>query len=987
MKNQIIVRGAREHNLKNIDVNIPRNKLVVITGPSGSGKSSLAFDTIYAEGQRRYLENLSDYPKQFLNLLKKPEVDQIENLSPAIAIDDKSAAKTPRSTVGTMTEIYDYLRVLFSRAAEARCVECGAELEKNTVGQIVEKILELPRETERIILAPVLFSDHDNIKDAVNKFERAGYLRMRLDGKIYLSKELVKRNFKENKKYSLEIVVDRIAGNGKRTDYKRALDSVETALKISEGMVVVNTKDTKCPMGHLVSSSDLLFSNKLFCFKCRLAFPEPEPSLFSFNSPRGACPACTGLGVRLKINPALIIPNKSLTLAEGAIRPWANLLNKEEEYLEILNKLSKKYKFSLHIPISKVPKKILDLIFYGENYFLKPTTPNPSLLRRRDSCFKSTTLNPSLVGRGIKKTLLSQKEEFKKSPPFKGGARGGWFEGVISFLEKKYYETNSDYLRNELKKYMAVEKCPLCQGKRLRKEALAMELFGWTVDKLAEMPIHQAIETFKKMPKENDKIAQPLIAEISRRLKLLDNIGLGYLSLGRSSETLSAGEARRIRLSTQLSSRLTGILYLLDEPSIGLHQRDNDRLLEALKKLRDLGNSVLVIEHDDFFIRAADWIIDVGPGAGEMGGKIDAEGKISRILKSNCLTGKYLSGREKIEPPKNRRKGSDKFIVIENAKEHNLKDVTAEIPLGKFVCVTGVSGSGKSTLINDVLSKSLAQKFHRAQTPPGKHKRIKGMQNLKKVISIDQSPIGRTPRSNPATYTGIFTHIRDLFVETEEAKNRNYKAGHFSFNVKGGRCESCAGEGMKKIEMHFLPDVYVECGECRGQRYNNETLEVEYRGMNIAEILSLTVSKARTFFRDIASLEKKLAVLNDVGLGYMKLGQPATTLSGGEAQRIKLAAELARPAKEGKTLYILDEPTVGLHFDDIKKLLGVLNKLVDKGNTVLVIEHNLDVIKCADWIIDLGPEGGTEGGHIVFSGTPKQIVKCRKSWTGRYLGA
>ncbi len=988
MKNQIIVRGAREHNLKNIDVNIPRNKLVVITGPSGSGKSSLAFDTIYAEGQRRYLENLSDYPKQFLNLLKKPEVDQIENLSPAIAIDDKSAAKTPRSTVGTMTEIYDYLRVLFSRAAEARCVECGAKLEKNTVGQIVEKILELPCETERIILAPVLFSDHNNIEDTINKFERAGYLRMRFDGKIYLSKELIKRKFKENEKHSLEIVVDRIAGDGKRTDYKRVLDSVETALKISEGIVIISQKSVKfikskvCNRKELeveksalynsqftihnsqFNTEDLLFSNKLFCFKCRLAFPEPEPSLFSFNSPGGACPACTGLGVRLKINPALIIPNKSLTLAEGAIRPWANLLNKEEEYLEILNKLSKKYKFSLHIPISKVPKKILDLIFYGE------TTPSPSLVRRR-----------------IKKTLLFQTEGVEKFPPCQGGNKGGWFEGVISFLEKKYYETNSDYLRNELKKYMAVEKCPLCQGKRLRKEALAMELFGWTIDKLAEIPIHQAIETFKKMPKENDKIAQPLIAEISRRLKLLDNIGLGYLSLGRSSETLSAGEARRIRLSTQLSSRLTGILYLLDEPSIGLHQRDNDRLLEALKKLRDLGNSVLVIEHDDFFIRAADWIIDVGPGAGELGGKIDAEGKIAQILKSNCLTGKYLSGREKIEAPKNRRKGSGKSIIIEGAKEHNLKDITAEIPLGKFVCVTGVSGSGKSTLINDILSKSLARKFHRAQTPPGEHKKIKGMQNLKKVISIDQSPIGRTPRSNPATYTGIFTHIRDLFVETEEAKNRNYKAGHFSFNVKGGRCESCAGEGMKKIEMHFLPDVYVECKECHGQRYNGETLEVEYRGMNIAEVLNLTVSKARTFFRDVVSLEKKLAVLNDVGLGYMKLGQPATTLSGGEAQRIKLAAELARPAKEGKTLYILDEPTVGLHFDDIKKLLGVLNKLVDKGNTVLVIEHNLDVIKCADWIIDLGPEGGTEGGHIVFSGTPKQIVKCKRSWTGRYLAS
>jgi len=967
MKNKIIVRGAREHNLKNIDVDIPRNKLVVITGPSGSGKSSLAFDTIYAEGQRRYLENLSDYPKHFLNLLRKPEVDQIGNLSPTIAIDDKSAAKTPRSTVGTMTEIYDYLRLLFSRRAEARCVKCGAKLEKNTAGQIVEKILGFPKGAELVILTPIIFSDDNNgekkdgdLNCLIDKFERAGYLRMRLDGEIYLSKELVKRKFKKGESHNLEIVVDRITIGEEKTDYARILDSVETALKISEGLVVVSQNPIK-PVklkAHKAESgkrkysksspafssrgiensrfgNDLFFSNKLFCFKCRLDFPELEPKLFSFNNPAGACSACAGLGIKLKINPSLIIPNKNLTLAEGAIRPCANLLNNWEEHLEILNRLSKKYKFSLHIPAKKVSQKILNMIFYGE------TASN-----------------------------LTLGEE-------------GW-QGVISFLEKKYHETNSDYLRNELKKYMVVEKCPLCHGKRLRREALAMKLFGWTIDELVEMPIHQAVETFEKM-NGNDKIARPLISEIIKRLKILNNIGLEYLSLGRSSETLSIGEARRIRLATQLSSRLTGILYLLDEPSVGLHQRDNNKLLAAIKKLRDLGNSVIVVEHDEFFIRAADWIIDIGPGAGETGGRIIDQGSIKRILKSNCLTGKYLSGREKISAPKKYRRGNGKIITIEGAQEHNLKNITVDIPLGKFVCVTGVSGSGKSTLINDILAKFLAQKLNRAQTLSGKHKKIKGLRNINKVINIDQSPIGRTPRSNPATYTGIFTHIRDLFVATEEAKKRNYKTGRFSFNAKGGRCESCAGEGMKKIEMHFLPAVYVECEECHGQRYNRETLEIEYRGMNIAMVLEMTVNQALKFFRHIFPLEKKLEVLNNVGLGYMKLGQPATTLSGGEAQRIKLAAELARPAKEGKTLYILDEPTVGLHFDDIKKLLGVLNELVDRGNTVLVIEHNLDVIKNADWIIDLGPEGGDKGGEVVFCGAPNQITKCKRSWTGRYL--
>ena len=965
MKNEIIIRGAREHNLKNIDVSIPRNKLVVITGPSGSGKSSLAFDTIYAEGQRRYLENLSDYPKQFLNLLKKPEVDQIENLSPAIAIDEKSAARTPRSTVGTMTEIYDYLRVLFSRSGEAHCVKCGAKLEESSTGKIVEKILELSGGAQLVVLAPVLSAGDQNKssspEDLIDKFERAGYLRMRLDGEIYLSRELVKKKFKSGEEHSLEIVVDRIDTGEKKIDYARALDSVETALKISEGIVVVSRKSIKSKVHKVykdenLNGGDLFFSDKLFCPGCRTTFPKIEPKLFSFNSPYGACPSCAGLGVRMKIDPSLIIPNKSLTLAEGAIRPLANLLNKWEEYLEIIRELAKKHNFSLHIPVEKMPQKILNLIFYGE------TSHGPSLLRRGNSY----------------------------SSPCEEGAKGGCWRGVVAFLEKKYYESNSDYFRNELKKYMVVEKCPVCRGRRLRKEALAVKLLDQSISDIVEMPICQAIEFFTKAALaktkgENNKIIKPLAGEILKRLKLLDNIGLGYLSLGRSSDTLSAGEARRIRLSTQLSSQLTGVLYILDEPSIGLHQRDNGKLLEAMEKLRDLGNSVLVVEHDDFFIKAADWIIDMGPGAGDFGGRLISQGKLERIMKADCLTGKYLSGRKKIETPEKLRRGNGTPIVIEGAQEHNLKNVTVEIPLGKFVCVTGVSGSGKSTLINDILAKILAKKFHRAQDQPGKYKKIKGLQNLSKVINIDQSPIGRTPRSNPATYTGIFAHIRDLFAETEEAKNRKYKAGHFSFNVKGGRCESCAGEGMKKIEMHFLPNVYVECEECRGRRYNNETLEIEYRGMNIAEVLNMTVGQAWKFFRETVPLEKKLKVLDDVGLGYMKLGQPATTLSGGEAQRIKLAAELARPAKEGKTLYILDEPTVGLHFDDIKKLLGVLNKLVDRGNSVLVIEHHLDVIKQADWIIDLGPEGGDKGGYIVVCGTPKQIVKCKKSWTGKYL--
>ena len=936
-KEKISIKGARVHNLKNVNVDIPRKKLVVITGPSGSGKSSLAFDTIYAEGQRRYLENISDYPKQFLNLLNKPDVDQIEGLSPAISIDEKSSARNPRSTVGTMTETYDYLRILFSSEGEAHCVDCGGELNKQNAGEIVNEIMKFPKNALIIIMAPVLRKDKSEkefelkankrlfaFNSIIEKYEKAGYRRLRIDGEIMLASEAAKMNFAKNDPRQIDIVVDRFSFGKNKADYESILDSVETAIGISGGFVIASYFSLNSD-----KNEELFFSDHLYCRKCGISFPNIEPRLFSFNNPCGACCDCTGLGVRMKINPDLIIPNKSLTLLEGAIRPWANLLNKWDEYTNALKQINKKYKVPIDIPVEKMKKKDLDVVYYG--------------------------------------------------------VESGDFLGAVNILEQKYYNASSDYVRGELEKYMVKKICPSCSGDRLNPNALAVKINGKSISEITKMTISEEIKFFQNSSVSSSVQSKAPVKEIIKRLHFLLEMGLDYLSLSRSSDTISSGEARRIKLSTQLSSKLQGILYVLDEPSIGLHQRDNSRLFSAIKKLKDLGNSVLVVEHDRFFIENADYIIDMGPKSGEAGGKIVAKGTISEIKKKNCITGCYLSGRRKIETPKKYRKGNGESVTIKNASEHNLKNIDADIPLGKFVCVTGVSGSGKSTLINDILSKSLAKKLHRAQAEPGKHQAIIGDKKIGKIISIDQSPIGRTPRSNPATYTGIFTLIRELFVATKESKSRKYKAGHFSFNVKGGRCESCKGDGMTKIEMYFLPDVYIECEQCRGKRYNSETLEVEYSGVNIAAVLEMTVNQALDFFKDTQALSEKLSVLNDVGLGYMRLGQAATTLSGGEAQRIKLAAELARPAKEGKTLYVLDEPTVGLHFEDIRKLLGVLNKLVDRGNTVLVIEHNLDVIKCADWIIDLGPEGGDKGGQIVFEGTPKQIVKCKKSWTGRYL--
>lgn len=937
-ENLIKIRGARVHNLKNINVDIPKNKLVVITGISGSGKSSLAFDTLYAEGQRRYVESLSAYARQFLGIMKKPEVDSIRGISPAISIDQRTPSHNPRSTVGTITEIYDYLRLLFARIGKPHCPKCGKEISRQTIDQIVEQILNLKSKTEIIILGPVIRGKKGEHRGVLMEIQRQGFVRVRIDGILHRVEEALELSLDRKKKHDIEVVVDRLIID-REIDKIRLVDSVETALKLGKGIVIINQK-----------SNDLIFSEHFACEQCGISLPTLEPRFFSFNSPYGACPECQGLGEKLEVVPSLVIPNPDLSIAEGAIFPWARASHKigrQSYFWRKLVDLAQTHNFSLYVPIKELPDKIIDLILYGE------------------------------------------KKITKNSQPVEG------FEGVIPNLERKYRETDSEYTRSEIEKYMIEKKCEVCQGKRLKPEVLAVTVAGKSIDQIVEMSIDKVKLFFqnlykrKKLTKSEFKIGKSIIKEILNRLQFLIDVGLYYLTLDRKVATLASGEEQRIRLATQIGSKLTGVLYILDEPSIGLHPRDQQKLIKSLKELRDLGNTVLVVEHDPQTIKAADWIIDIGPGAGKQGGKIIFEGTPEQLLKAKTLTGDYFSGRKNVEMRDieiRERRGTreEQFLIIRGAKEHNLKNIDVKIPLGKFVCITGVSGSGKSSLMNDVLAKALMKKFHRAKIEPGEHDKILGQQYLNKVVLIDQSPIGRTPRSNPATYTGVFTYIRDLFAKTKEARIRGYNAGRFSFNVKGGRCEACEGQGQIKIEMFFLPDIYVECEECQSKRYNKETLKIEYKGKNIAQVLEMTVEEALEFFKNIPGLYRKLKILNDVGLGYIQLGQPAPSLSGGEAQRVKLATELSRKAT-GKTLYILDEPTTGLHPDDIKKLLLVLRELVNRGNTVLCVEHNLDVIKNTDFIIDLGPEGGDEGGYIIAEGTPKQISQNKKSYTGQYL--
>lgn len=933
MHDKIVVRGAREHNLKNIDVEIPRDKLVVITGLSGSGKSSLAFDTIYAEGQRRYVESLSAYARQFLGLMEKPDVDQIDGLSPAISIDQKSSSRNPRSTVGTVTEIYDYLRLLYARVGIPHCPICGKEVTRQTSGQIVDQIMALPKETRIMILTAVVDDKKGEHRQIAAELKKAGYSRVRVDGVAYDIGEFP--DLDKQKKHTVEAVVDRVVIE--EDIRQRLTESVEQALNLGDGTVKLLQADS----GDETSFSEL--------FACpdhpEISLPDVAPRNFSFNSPHGACPHCTGLGIRLEVDPELVIPNRRLTIAEGAIRPWARTTSRLTWYTKLLKGVADTHDFDLDTPVTEMKPQDLKLILYGAG-----------------------EQSISVRGPG-------------------GRTYHTTFEGVIPNLERRYHETDSDFVRREIEKYMAERQCPTCNGKRLKPEILAITIGDRSIVDVTSLSIDEAVKFFKEMKLDDrgTQIAKQILKEIGARLQFLSDVGLEYLTLDRSANTLAGGEAQRIRLATQIGSSLMGVLYILDEPSIGLHQRDNDRLITTLNRLRDLGNTVIVVEHDHDTIMAADYVIDIGPAAGEHGGEVVAAGTPKQVAADHkSLTGDYLSGRKTIPVAKERRRGNGRSLIIRGAAEHNLQDIDVEIPLGKFVTVTGVSGSGKSSLINDILAKKLSMVLHRAGDLPGKHKEIDGIKNLDKVIDVDQSPIGRTPRSNPATYTGVFGDIRDLFASTPEAKIRGYRAGRFSFNVKGGRCEVCRGDGIIKIEMHFLPDVYVTCEECKGKRYNREALEIHYKGKSISEVLDMTVEEAVDFFENIPTIRRKLDTLNNVGLGYIHLGQPATTFSGGEAQRIKLATELARRAT-GRTLYILDEPTTGLHFEDVKRLLGVLNALVEMGNSVLVIEHNLDVIKSSDWLIDLGPEGGSGGGRIIAEGTPEKVAQSSVSHTGRYL--
>lgn len=946
MSDKISIRGARMHNLKNINLDVPRNKLVVFTGLSGSGKSSLAFDTIYAEGQRRYVESLSAYARQFIGLMDKPDVDKIEGLSPAISIDQKSASHNPRSTVGTVTEIYDYMRLLWARIGIPHCPECGKKIQGQTIQAMVDQLLSLPQGTRLMLLAPFIKDQKGEHRHIFEQAKKAGFARVRVDGSVMDLSEAINLKLDKQKKHSIEVVVDRISVS--KEDKNRLSESLEKALDLGDGLALA------VKFGENLQSvgTDITLSQKYACPDGHFSLPELDPRDFSFNSPHGACPECKGLGTKLTIEPDLVIPNPKLTLAEGAIRPWSKTTSRLSWYGRVLNAVAQEYGFSVNTPVKDLPKKYIDVILYGTG---ERKIKVAGEFASREGAFEMTTA----------------------------------FEGVIPNLERRYKETDSDYMRSEIEAYMRIRPCAVCGGKRLKREVLAVTVNGRNIVEVSALSIDAAHEFFKNLPKalsvREMSIAKLILKEIVARLEFLLNVGLAYLSLDRTADTLSGGEAQRIRLATQIGSGLTGVLYILDEPSIGLHQRDNRKLLETLKGLRDLGNTIIVVEHDEETIRESDWVVDIGPGAGKHGGEVVAEGTPKQVEKnSKSLTGLYLSHKEKIEVPKRRRPGNGKRLSIIGAEEFNLKNISVDIPLGKFVCVTGVSGSGKSTLLNDILVRALNKYFWNSKEEPGKHKKILGYEYIDKVINIDQSPIGRTPRSNPATYTGIFGPIRDLFAATQEARMRGYKAGRFSFNVRGGRCEKCAGDGVIKVEMNFLPDVYITCEECGGRRYNREALEIHYKDKTISEVLEMTVDEARSFFASIPALHKKLDVLSQVGLGYMRLGQNATTLSGGEAQRIKLATELSRSSM-GRTLYILDEPTTGLHFADVNRLVSVLNKLVDKGNTVVVIEHNLDMIKTADWIIDMGPEGGDKGGQVVAQGTPEDVAKVKASYTGQYL--
>jgi excinuclease ABC subunit A len=944
----IVITGAREHNLKNVSLSIPRNKLVVITGLSGSGKSSLAFDTLYAEGQRRYVESLSAYARQFLGMMEKPDVDYIEGLSPAISIDQKSASRNPRSTVGTVTEVYDYMRLLFARVGTVHCHICGEPVSKLSATQMVDRIIEEFLDTKVLLLSPMVVDRKGEHKQIFQQIAKAGYTRVRVDGNMMDLEEAAALDLDKQKKHSIDVVVDRLSISGARlgaserntqiekdSQRVRVLDSVEKAIALSDGKLLVAEHE---------GEREVYYSEDYYCFNDQISLPEIEPRAFSFNNPHGACPTCQGLGRLQQIDAGLVVPNERLTIAEGAIRPWSRSTSFDSWYLRIMEEVAKQKKINMNKAWEELPEADKQTVLYGTG--------------------------------DTKYTV---------------GGYTTTYEGVIPNLARRHKETESDYVRSEIEKYMVEETCGTCKGGRLRQEVLGVKISGKNIVEVNQMTIQSGLAFFQELENggeltDNEKIiARQIFKEICSRLSFLLDVGLAYLTMDRSANTLAGGEAQRIRLATQIGSGLTGVLYILDEPSIGLHQRDNTRLLETLKMLRDLGNTVLVVEHDEETMMEADYLIDMGPGAGKHGGEVVSKGTPKEVAADpKSVTGQYLSGTKSIAMPKKRRKSDGRYIEVVGATENNLQNVNVKVPLGMFVVVTGVSGSGKSTVVNDILAKSLNQTFFRAKDMPGKHKEIRGVDHLNKVIDIDQSPIGRTPRSNPATYTGMFTVIRDLFAATPEARARGYKQGRFSFNMKGGRCETCSGDGMIKIEMNFLPDVYVTCDECKGKRYNRETLEILYKTKNISEVLDMTVEEALEFFAAIPAISAKLQVLNDVGLGYMHIGQSATTLSGGEAQRIKLASELSRRAT-GKTLYILDEPTTGLHFEDVSRLLVVLQALVDKGNSILIIEHNLDVIKCADWLVDMGPEGGSGGGLVVAEGTPEEVAKVKASHTGRYL--